>query len=423
MSAGTPGRGGTVSVLDVGTSKICCLIARALPERSAAASGKRREIEVLGFAHQRSSGVRGGVIADLSAAEQAIRRTLDTAETRAGVAVGSLYVNVASDRVRSQTVRGTTTVSGDEVSDQDTERALRDAGRQTRVSGMRTLHSMPSRFTLDDVNEIDDPVGMVGGELSVSCNVVRAQEGALRNLERAINRAHVEVECMVATPYASALAATLGDEAELGCVSIDMGAATTSWAILSGGRLIHADAIPVGGQHVTSDLARGLSITIEHAERLKVLEASVETGGIGNDHIPVAPFASDGSTALAMIPREQLTRIVTPRLEETFELVRKRIRASGYGRHADRRVILTGGAAQLTGVTDLARRMLARNVRVGRPVGVRGLPPQHKTPAFSAAIGLAVFPQFADRERHVGSAFALPTTGRFARLGRWFRDF
>ena len=423
MTAGVTGRGGTISVLDIGTSKICCLIARAGPERSEAANGRRREIEVLGFAHQRSNGVRGGVIADLSAAEQAIRKTVDAAETRAGVAVGSLYVNVASDRVQSQAVRGTTSVSGDEVSGMDVERALRDAARQTRASGMRTLHSMPSRFKLDEVDEIDDPVGMVGSELSVTCNVARAPEGALRNLERAINRAHVEVERMVATPYASALAATLGDEAELGCVSIDMGAATTSWAIMSGDRLVHADAIPVGGQHVTSDLARGLSITIEQAERLKVLEASVATAGTGNDHVTVAPFASDGSAALAMVPREQIARIVTPRLEETFELVRKRIRASGYGRHADRRVILTGGAAQLTGVADLARRMLARNVRVGRPVGVRGLAPQHKTPAFSAAIGLAVFPQFADRERHVGSSFALPTTGRFARLGRWFRDF
>ena len=417
-------RGNVVSVLDVGTSKMCCVIARTGPLRASdAPHGRSLAIDVIGIAHQQSDGIRNGQVTDLSAAERAIRRTVDAAEARAGLAVGSLIVNAPSGALVSETTVGTTSIGGDEVTDGDVERALRSATRSAGGSELRTLHSLPSRFQLDDADDIDDPVGMEGAELRVGCHYVHGKSGTLRNLERAINRAHLEVERMVASPYASALASLIDDEARLGCVVIDMGAGATSWAIMSDGRFVHGDTVAVGGRHVTSDLARGLSLPIEQAERLKVLEANVAPMAVQMDRSSLAWPQSDGANALATIPREQVARIATPRLEETFELVRKRIRVSGHGRQADRRIVLTGGAAQLGGLGDLARRMLARNVRIGRPVGVRGLAPHHKTPAFSTAVGLAVFPQVEGSERHVGSPFALPASGRLARLGRWFRDF
>ena len=413
-------RGGTVSVLDIGTSKICCMIARWEPSETGT---RPASIEVIGVGHQRSRGVRNGTITDLAKAEDAIRRAVDAAEEKAGVAVGSLIVNVSSATLASRTERATIALNGDEVASTHVDRVLGDATRAARSRDEKVLHSLPIEFAIDDTPEIDDPIGMVGDELSVACHFVHTARGPLRNLERAVNRAHLEVERMVATPYASALSATVDDEAEMGCVAIDLGAGTTSWAILSGGRFLYGDTVAVGGQHITTDLARGLSIGIEEAERLKVLEVDVAPMVAGDELVNVAPLAAHGSAAVAAVPRTLVTQIASARVEETFELVRDRIRKSGFGRHADRRVILTGGGAQLTGIADLARKMLARNVRVGRPVGVRGLAPQHKTPAFSTALGLVAYPQAADRERHVRSLFALPTSGRLARVGRWFRDF
>ena len=415
-------RTGTVAVLDIGSTKVCCMIARPVPSAKAGKSNSN-ELEVIGIGHQRSAGVRAGAVVDLASAEKTIRRVVDTAEAQAGVAVGSLIVNAPARSLRSRTAEGVAPISTDGVTVADIDRAMRDAKSKAAARDTRMLHSLPVDYAIDGTDEIEDPTGMVGDELTISCHFVGTPSVPLRNLERVINRAHIEVDQVVATPYASALAATVADEAEMGCVVIDMGGEATSWAIMSGGSFLHGESVAVGGQHVTTDLARGLSIGIEQAERLKVLQANVSPVAILSEQVSVAPLVAEGSAAVASIPRVEVAQIVTARVEETFELVRDRIRRSGLGRHADRRVILTGGAAQLTGAADLARRMLARNVRVARPVGVRGLSTIHKTPAFATAVGLARFPQVADRERHVGSSFALPTTGRFARLGRWFRDF
>ena len=418
-------KGGTVSVLDIGSSKVCCMIAGATPREGGKELGRRtHDIEVLGVGHQRARGMKNGAIVDLDAAETAIRYVVDAAEAAAGVTVGSLIVNVSAGALGSRTLNATIDLGGAEVERTDVARVLRAALRDARDADRVAVHSLPTAYKLDTTEEVIDPVGMVGKTLSVSCHVATAEMGPLRNLERVVNRSHLEVERMVATPYASALATTVDDEAELGCVAIDMGAGTTSWAIMSNGRFVNGGALPVGGQHVTTDLARGLSTSLEHAERLKVMEASVLPDPCGGDVVAIMPLAGDTSAAAATVPRALVDRIARARVEETLEMVRDRIRRSGFGRHADRRVVLTGGASQLTGLPELARRVLAKNVRVGRPIGVRGLAPTQKSPAFATVIGLMVHPQVAAHERHAAVApFAFPASGRLARIGEWFRGF
>ena len=422
---GAAKRKGIVSVIDIGSSKVCCMIARATPRDSGDALGHRtHDVEVLGVGHQRSRGIKAGAVADVEAAEVAIRQVVDAAEASAGMTVGSLIVNVSSGSLTSDTTTASVDVSGQEVAPGDVARVLRNAIRGSAGADRVTVHSLPVGYALDGSEEIDDPTGMLGRKLSVRCHVCTSAGTPLRNLERVVNRAHLEVERMVATPYASALSSVVEDEAELGCVAIDMGAGTTSWAIMAGGRFLHGDAVPVGGHHVTMDIARGLSTTLELAERVKVMEASVAPGAPREEAVAVRPFADDTSAATALVPRAMLDRIARARVEETLELVRDRIRSSGFGRQADRRVILTGGASQLTGTADLARSLLAKNVRVGRPIGVRGLAPMQKSPAFAAVVGLMIHPQVADRERHMSVApFAFPANGPLARIGDWFRGF
>ena len=423
MSAPAQVRGGTISVLDIGSSKMCCMIARSRPrEERVETTGRTHDIEVLGVGHQRTSGVRAGAVVDVSAAEGAIRQVVETAERLSGLTVGSLIVNVSSTTTRSERHHASVDVGGEEIEAADVSRVVRAALRGTGRADRTVLHSIPSGFSIDGEDEVANPEGMIGRELSVTCHTASVANGPAGNVERAVNRAHLDVASLVATPYAAALAAAVEDETEMGCAVIDMGAGTTSWSIHARGRFLGGETLAVGGHHVTTDLARGLSTSIEAAERLKVLEASVAAGPASDESIAVRGMGDAGSAAVARVPRALVSRIAVARLEETFELVRDRIRASGLGREADRRVVLTGGAAQLTGVADVARRVLARNVRVGRPIGVSGLAPVQKTPAFSTAVGLLIYPQVA-RFEHAAERSILPADGRLARLGQWFRGF
>jgi cell division protein FtsA len=243
----------------------------------------------------------------------------------------------------------------------------------------------------------------------------------------AVERCHLAVEAMVATPYAAGLSALVDDEAEMGATVIDLGAGTTSVGVFTGRNLVHCDGIAVGGAHVTMDVARGLSTRVSEAERLKVLYgATIASPSDERETVAVPRVGDDEREAVHQVPRVKLVRIIRPRVEEILELVRDRLRASGAWAEAGRRVILTGGTAQLTGVPDLARKILERQVRVGRPLGVSGLPEAAKGPPFAASVGLLVYPQFAATEHFEpqsrGRQLATGTDGYMARMGRWLKD-
>lgn len=421
-------RSGIMTVLDVGSNKVCCIIARLLPSQNSRALAHRtHRIKVIGIGHQKSQGVKSGVIVDLDAAEQAIRLAVDAAERMAGLTVDSLIVNVSAGRLKSETASATIKLGGHEATRADVNRVLAAGARQVLRAEREVVHSLAVGFSLDLEGGIRDPQGMVGDTLGVDMHVVTADCVPLRNLELCINRAHLSVERMVATPYASGLAALVDDEAEMGAACIDMGSGTTTMSVFVDGKFVHADALPIGGRHVTMDLARGLSTRFEYAERLKVMHASALPASSSDDRdvVSVQPLGEEGEQPM-QIPRSVMTRIVRARIEETLELVRDRLNRSGYGSLVGRRVVLTGGASQLTGLPEAARRLLGRNVRLGRPLGVGGLPEAAKGPAFAAAVGLLIYPQVAAFESKVakGSIFtrATGTGGRFHRVGQWLRE-
>ena len=233
----------------------------------------------------------------------------------------------------------------------------------------------------------------------IDMHVVTADVSAARNLMLAIERCHLDVEAMVASPYVAGLSALADDEADLGAAVIDMGAGTTTIAVFSGGRFVHADGFALGGQHVTMDLARGLNARIADAERIKTLYGSVLAGGSDErDMIAVPPVDDDEREAPQFVSRAKLVRIIKPRIEEILEMVRDRLAASPFAAEPRGRVVLTGGASQLTGLPELAAQILGRPVRIGRPLGIAGLPEEAKGPAFAVAAGLLVYPQAAHLE-------------------------
>jgi cell division protein FtsA len=232
---------------------------------------------------------------------------------------------------------------------------------------------------------------------------------------------------MVASPYASGLSVLVDDEAELGCAVIDFGGGTTTIAVFNRGELVHVDAVAVGGQHITTDIARGLSTRIEDAERIKTMYGSALPGvSDERDVFSVATIGDDEHSGPTQIPRAALTRIIRPRVEEILELVRDRLNASGFAHLFGRRLILTGGGSQLNGIGEAARRILARNVRLGRPLGVAGVPEVAKGPAFATAVGLLIYPQVAEMEqiddRQVQYAMTGTGGGFVRRVTGWFRE-
>ncbi|WP_173932085.1 cell division protein FtsA [Chelativorans sp. Marseille-P2723] len=418
---------GIVTVLDVGSSKICCIIARLLPAESGRALAYRtHRIRVIGIGHQKSRGVKSGVIVNLDHAEHAIRLAVDAAERMAGLTVESLIVNVSAGRLKSDTASAVIKLGGYEVSKADVSRVLLAGARQAMQADREVVHSLPVAFSLDQERGIRDPRGMMGDTLGVDMHVLTADAVPLRNLELCINRSHLSVERMVATPYASGLAALVDDETEMGAACIDIGGGTTTMSVFVDGKFVHADALPIGGNHVTMDLARGLSTRLEDAERLKVMHASaLPVSADDRDMVAIQPMGDEGEDPL-QVPRAVMARIVRARIEEILELVRDRLNRSGYGSLVGRRVVLTGGASQLAGLPEAARRLMGRNVRLGRPLGVAGLPEAAKGPAFAAPIGLLIYPQVAEFEsgKIRGGLFtrSTGTGGRFQRVGQWLRD-
>lgn len=417
-----------VSVLDIGSTKTVCMIGRLTPrEETEILPGRTHHVDVIGIGHQRSRGIKAGVISDLETAESVVRLAVDAAERMAGLTVDSLIVNVTSGRLGSDIYTATIDLGGQEVETRDLKKVLAAACQQSLHSDRAVIHSLPTGFALDGERGIRDPLSMFGESLGVDMHVVTAERTTLKNLELCVNRAHLSVEAMVATPYASGLAALVDDEVELGCAAIDMGGGTTTISVFAEGRLVHTDAVALGGHHVTIDLARGLSTRIEDAERLKVVHASaLPNSGDERDLIAIPPIGEDDRDQPTQVPRSLVSRIVRARIEETLELIRDRIQRSGFSPIVGKRVVLTGGASQLTGLPEAARQILARSVRIGRPMGVSGLPAAAKGPAFSTAVGLMIYPQVAELETHATSSGLLTPFGannsRFARVGQWLKE-
>jgi cell division protein FtsA len=423
-----------VSILDIGSSKTCCLIARLTPRaESLVLPGRTHRIEVLGLGHQKSRGIRSGAVVDLEAAEHSIRLAVDAAERMAGLTVDSLIVSISTGRIGSEAFSADISLGGHQVVENDIARVLQAGAEHALAPERSVVHSIPIGFSLDGDHGVSDPRGMVGETLGVDMHVVTAENAPLKNLELCINRAHLSVEAMVVAPYASGISTLVDDESQMGCGCVDLGAETTSLSVFMNSRFVYCDSVPVGGGHVTMDIARGLSTRLEDAEKLKILHGSALSGGNGEDDVVnVPPIGEDDRDVPNLVPRAQLTRIIRPRVEETLELIRDHLGRSGFAGAVGKRLVLTGGASQLNGIGELARRILGRNVRIGRPTGVAGMPESAKGPAFATAVGLLIYPQmapienFGARRRFAASreVKAIPASsgGPIARLGNWLRD-
>jgi cell division protein FtsA len=422
-----PRRSALVAALDIGSSKVACLIARLRPHSPQQVLTRRSHaIEVIGFGHTGARGMKAGGVVNLADAEDAIRQAVDAAERMARVEIESVVLSISSGRLGGELFAADVDVVGAGVSEGDIARVLAAGSRHSRRDGRAVLHSLPVGYSIDDADGIRDPRGMLGSRFGVDMHVATTDIAAARNLMLAVERCHLDVEAMVASPYVAGLSVLADDEADLGAAVIDMGAGTTTMAVFIGGRFVHLEGFALGGQHVTSDVARGLNTRITDAERIKTLYGSVLLGGSDErDMITVPPINEDEREPAQFVSRAKIVQIIKPRVEEILEMVRDRLAASPFAAEPRGRVVLTGGTSQLTGLPDLAGRVLGRAARLGRPLGIAGLPDAAKGAAFAVAAGLLVYPQAAHlehfeprRRRYLMTG----TGGYFARVGRWLRE-
>ena len=372
-------RTGLVAALDIGSSKVVCLIGRAEPG----------SLKIMGSSLRESQGLRAGTVTSLVLAEESIRDCVAAAENLADARIQNVLISVNCGQPTSVNARAVMALDGELVSDGHLRALLAEGRGRCKLDGHEIVQSAPTAYVVDEARGVRDPSGMFCQRIGVSMHAVAVKPSPLQNLKLAVERCHLNVVGSLFAPYASGISTLTEDEKQLGATVIDMGGGVTSIAVFLEGHMVHADVVPLGGFAVTSDLARMLAAPLSAAERAKTLfGAALGDMESGADVVSIAQMGEDGEETNMRVPRSMLTRIIQARLEEIFNEVQAKLRASGYDVAAGRRAVLTGGACQLAGSRELAGRILNKQVRIGRPQSFPGLPAALAGPDYATAVGL-----------------------------------
>jgi cell division protein FtsA len=405
----------TIAAIDIGASKVSCSIARV--EKN---SGLLR---VIGLGQQASLGLRSGIIVDMLAMESALLNAIHTAEQMAQETIREVYVNMPSAQTTSCLEEVAINVAGQEIDDADVRKLLTMACQKNKSSGNEILHSIPVHYAIDGSRGIRDPRGMFGNVLSALIHIITASAMPLRNLIACVERCHLNISGVISSVLAAGLAVLVEDERELGSIVVDLGAGGTSLGLFVEGNLIHTSFIPVGGHHVTNDIARGLSTPIVHAERLKALYGSAMVSA-SDEHetIIVHQVGERQQSKGTQISKSSLVRIIRPRIEETFELLQHRIHEKDMEDIAGQRAVLTGGGSQLLGVREISNVILNKHVRLGRPIHFHGLKEYTESPSFSCCAGLLRFAYLQQEEDFSQNKIKDSSKRIFGGIGLWLKE-
>ncbi|MEM9964235.1 MAG: cell division protein FtsA [Asticcacaulis sp.] len=385
---------GLVASLDLGASKIGCFIMK--PDGARAAD---QSVRVAGAGYVQSKGIRAGAILDMEAASTAIAQAVERAEAMANVSIQGVRVTVPGAQTASHRVSASVSLGLKPVSDTDLNRAIASGLAQVRFQGRRTIHLLPVSWSVDEQSGVRDPRNLTGRTLGLELLVVTIDENVFNNIIQCVNMAHLEVQAIVSAPLAAAVSVLENDEKELGCICIDMGASCTTASVFYNGALVHIDCLNVGGAHVTADIARGLSTTLAGAERIKTLHGTaIASSHEDRETVEAPPRGDDPGAAPIVVARSILKGVIAPRVEETFELLKEKLKASGVPVDPGAGIVLTGGASQLAGVRELAVRVFDRPVRLGKPRRVPHLADAAAGPAFSACSGVILRTLYGPRD-------------------------
>jgi len=369
--------------LDIGTTKVCAVVGEADDDG---------EVHIAGVGSTPSSGIRKGVVIDIEATTRAVEEAVDRAERMAGVTISALFVSVSGEHITSTNSRGVIAVSrGDhEISAADVNRVI-EAARMAALpaSDREIVHMLPRGFVVDGHDGVRNPVGMYGARLEVEAHIVTGTSTVLANLLKCVQRAGLEVEEIVLEPLASAEGVLTQAERELGVVLADIGGGTTSVGVFAGGGLSHTAILPVGGHHITSDVAVGLRTPVAEAEKLKIRHGAAAVSDVHEGEL-IEVF-NVGDREPRILPRKVLCEIIEPRLQEICSLLRMQVKRSGYGHLVPAGIVLTGGTALLRGIAKYVSEKLELPARVGVPEQVGGLIDAVASPIYATGVGLVLY--------------------------------
>jgi cell division protein FtsA len=407
-----------VGLLDIGTSKIACLIAALEPgERP----GRGRRARVLGIGHLRSRGLKGGVITDLAEAEAVVRATIAQAERMAHTTLEEVFISVSCGRLQSANFAATVDIAGGVVRAGDIERLMAGARSWAERDGRMLIHLNRVGFRLDGLPGSHDPLGMAAKSLSADLHTVAADEAPVRNLLLVVEHCYLCVRALVAAPYASAIAATSEEERRLGVTCIDMGGGTATIAVFAEGHFIPAATVPAGGNHITFDIAHALQTPLAEAERIKTLYGTM-IGAQSDEHEAISyALAGEEEGARGRTTKARLAEIIRPRVASILGLVRERMDLAGVTAFAGERIVLTGGTSGLVGLGEFAANALGQPVRLAKPLQGAGLPQNVSSPAFSTVAGLLAVAAAGGEEVFASTEREALGAGYFGRVGQWLK--
>src|SRR5580704_13337066 len=370
-------QGEIVVGLDIGTTKICAVVAEV--ERG-------DEITILGVGVVPCRGLRKGIVANIDWTVRSIRDAIDSAQTMAGVEIRTIYAGISGSHVRSSASDGVAAIAGGEVTRGDVERVLEGARAIPVDADRQILHVLPREYMVDSQDGIRDPIGMAGVRLGVKVNLVTAATSCVQNVIRCAERCGLTVADVVLQPLASAEAVLSDDEKEIGVAVVDIGGGTTDLLLYVDGGIAHTSSIPVGGNNITSDIAAGLRTPMAEADRIKRLSGCALGRMVADDEEIEVPGVGGHTPRKAA--RRVLSDIIEPRVEEMFAAVRKRIEDTGLLEQLSAGVVLTGGAVLLQGMPEFAEEILGMPVRVGMPTAIKGITQLVRGPEYATGVGL-----------------------------------
>ena len=421
---------GVIAILDVGSSKIACLVLR-FDRTDAFVEGEdigsmagQAGFRVVGAATTRSRGVKFGEISAMAETERAIRTAVQAAQKMANLRVDHVTACFPGARPRRDGLDGTIDMDGGQVTEQDVARVLAACEVPDYGQGREVVHAQPVNFALDHRSGLQDPRGQIGHSLSTDMHMLTVDGTAIQNLAYCIKRCDLELAGVASSAYVSGLSALIEDEQNLGAACIDLGGGSTGVSIFMRKHMIYADSVRMGGDHVTSDISMGLQVPMTTAERIKTFYGGVYATGMDDrEMIDLDGATGDWEHDRRSVSRAELIGIMRPRVEEILEEVRARLDAAGFDHLPSQQIVLTGGGSQIPGLDGLASRILGQQVRLGRPLRVHGLPQAATGPGFASAVGLCCFAAHPQDEWWDFDTPAERYPGRsLQRAVKWFRD-
>ncbi len=395
--------------LDVGTSKIAAIVGEV---------GSSGEVEVVGFGTHPSRGLKKGVVVNIEATVQSIKRAVEEAELMAGCRIQSVYVGISGSHVRSLNSNGIVAVRNREVSQHDVDRVIDAACAVAIPADQKLLHVLPQEFIVDDQGGISEPIGMSGVRLEVRVHMITGSVSAAQNIAKCVERCGLQVDKLILEQLASSYAVLLEDEKELGVCLIDIGGGTADIAVFEHGAIRHTAVIPIGGDHVSNDIAVALRAPPKHADEIKIKHGCALPELLdGEEMIDVSEV---GDRPNRRMSKHVLTEVIRARMEELFRLILREVRRGGFDTMPAGGVVLTGGSSQLRGAVELAEEIFEVPVRLGLPTEVHGLSDVAGNPGHATGVGLLRFgsqslPQAPGKYGDSGFAQVL------ARMKSWFQ--